>query len=149
MRLPGGEKFFGLQHFGALHVTDFGCDVFDATADNAQRRKECGMAVTRDHLGRNWLGLEAQLGADMLFDPRINIGKCPDRTGNCACGDFIAGNAQTAKVAIHFRVESGKCQTHRSGLGVNAVRPPYAHSVLVLDGTALEGRKQNLHIRDK
>ena len=68
--LAGREIFLGLEHFGALQVADFGRQPLDRGGDHAERGEEHRVAVARDDLGRDRLGLEAELVGDMGFDLR-------------------------------------------------------------------------------
>ncbi|MNL34943.1 hypothetical protein D3C87_1569410 [compost metagenome] len=53
--LAGGEELLGLEHFGALQVADFDGHALDGTGDDAERGKEHGVAIARNHLGRDRL----------------------------------------------------------------------------------------------
>ncbi len=55
--LPGREIFLGLAQFGALQMADLGRQPLDAGGDQGQGHEELGVAVARDHLGRDRLGL--------------------------------------------------------------------------------------------
>ncbi len=96
------------------------------------------MTVARDDLGGDWLGHEAELFADMFFDPRIDIGKGADGAGNGAGSDFGAGGDETGAVAGHFGIEAGKGQAHRRRLGMDAVAAADTDRVLVFEGAGLE-----------
>jgi hypothetical protein len=50
--------------------------------------KNIGVAVARDHLGGDRLGLQAQLLADMFLDRRVDIGEGADRARDRAGGDL-------------------------------------------------------------
>ena len=65
---PGEKNSSRLQHLGALHVADLGGDVLDRRGDDAERGEEHRVPVARDHLGRDRLGRQAHLRADMLLD---------------------------------------------------------------------------------
>ena len=76
--MPSREELRPFQHLGALHMTDFGRDIFDRAGDNAERGKECGMAVARYDLRADRFGGKAQLFAHVLFDPGVDVCKGPD-----------------------------------------------------------------------
>ena len=85
----------------------------------------------------------------MRLDPGIDIGECAHGTGYGAGCDFFARGAQTAQVAIHLGIETGKGQAHGGGLGMDAVTAPDAHCVLVFDSAPLQRGQQPLHVRDQ
>ena len=137
------EEFRAFEHFGALHVADFDRDILDRRGDDAQRCKEHRMAVTRDHLGRDRLGAQAQFFADMLFDARVDIGEGSDRARDCAGRNLFARRLQAGLVAVHFGIEAREGEAHRRRLGMDAVRAAHADSVFVLIGAGFQ-RRQNL-----
>ena len=49
--LPRREEFFCLKHFGALHMTDFDCDILNAACNYPKRGKEHRVTIARDYLG--------------------------------------------------------------------------------------------------
>ena len=57
---------------------------FDRSGDQRQRHEKLRVAIARDHLRRNRLGLEAELFGDMRLGPRIDICEGPDRPRNRA-----------------------------------------------------------------
>lgn len=73
-----------------------------------ERCKEHCMAVTRDHLRRNRLLPEAELGADIFFHTRVDIGECADGTGNSACCDFRARRNEAGTATCHFGIENAQ-----------------------------------------
>ncbi len=85
----------------------------------------------------------------MLFDGRIDIGKCPDRTGDRACGNLIACDAQAREVAVHFGVKPCEGQPHGCGFSVDAVAAADADCVFVLKCALFERRQQAFHVFDQ
>ena len=134
------------QHLGALHVADFGGDVFDAGRNDAEGRKEHRVTVARDHLGADRFGAQAQLFADMVFDGGVDIGKGADRAGNGTGGDFPAGLFQAVLVAVHFRIKARKGQAHCRGFGVNAVAAAHTYGHFVFQRALFQRRQQGIHI---
>ncbi len=88
------EELLGFQHLGALQMADFDREALDRRGDDAERRKEHRVAVARDDLRRDRLGLEAHLLGDMLFDARIDLREGADGAGDGAGRDFLARRDQ-------------------------------------------------------
>ena len=125
-------------------MSDFGSNVFDRTADDAEGGKKSGVPVAWDNLGADGFWLQAQFAADMFFDGRINIGKRSNCARYGACGNFSAGRSQTPFVAIHFGVEPRECQTHCRGFGMNTVAASNANGVFMFKSAALKGGQQQI-----
>ena len=99
------------------------------------------MPVARDDLGRDRLGLEAELFRDIGFDPRVDIGEGADRAGNLAGRDLLARGDEALAVAGELGVMAGELQPKRRRLGMDAVAAPDRRRVFVLEGAALQGRQ--------
>ena len=107
------------------------------------------MAVTRDDLRADRLRLQPQLGADVLLDRRVDIGKRSDRTADGTRRDFRARCLQPFQVARHFRVKPRKGQAHRRRFRMNAMRSPDPNRVFMFDGPTFQRLQQCLDIRDQ
>src|SRR4029077_19714048 len=86
---------------------------------------------------------------DMFLDARIDIGKRADGAGNRAHRYLLACGEEAGAGARELRVEPRELQAERGGLGVNAVAPADRDRILELEGAALEGGKESLHIGDQ
>ena len=106
--MPFGEKLFGFQHFGALHMANFNGDILNGAGHNAERGEEGCVSIARDDLRADGFWFQPQLRANMLFNGRVDIGKGANRAGNRARGNLITGRAHARQVAIHFRIEPRK-----------------------------------------
>ncbi len=147
--LPRREELLGLAQLGALQMADLDGEPLDRAGDDAERREEHGMAVARDHLGRDRLDFEAELGRDMRLDCRIDIGEGADRARDGAGRDILAGGDQAVAVAREFGVEPGELEAEGGRLGVDAVTATDGQRHLVLEGPALEHGKQRVDIGEK
>ena len=143
------EEFLGFQNLGALHMADLDGDILDAAGDHAERGKEHRVTVTRDHLGRDRLGLEAQFLADMLFHGGVDICEGADSTRDRACGDFVSGIHKARAPAIHLGIETREGQAHGGGLGMDTMRAADANGVFMLQGAGFQRGQKAVHIGQK
>jgi hypothetical protein len=58
--LPGPERLLGLAQLGALEAAELDREALEAGAREGDRRQELGVAIARDHLGRDLLAAEAE-----------------------------------------------------------------------------------------
>ena len=130
-------------------MADFDGDPFDGRGDDAERREEHGVAVARNDLGRDRLGLQAHFRRDMFFDARIDIGESADRAGNGAGGDFFAGGDEAGAAAGEFGISLGHFEAEGHRLGVNAVRAPDDGREFVLEGALFDCGEQGVHVGDQ
>src|SRR5271168_2720893 len=100
------------------------------------------MAVARDNLSRNRLGLEAELGGNMLFDTRVDLGEGADGAGNRAGRDLFAGRHQAGAVAVELGIEAGELEAEGHRLGMDAMTTTNAQGQLVFKGATLECDEQ-------
>src|ERR1043166_3921866 len=84
------EILLGLQHFAALQMADLGGQPLERARGDGEGREIGGVAVARNHLRRDGLGLEAQLGGDMRLPRRSDMGEGADRAENGADGNLLA-----------------------------------------------------------
>ena len=142
--LPGREEFLGLAQFAALQVADLGGEPLDAGGDHRQGEKELRVPVTRDHLGRDRFGFEAQFFGDVSLDRRVDMGKGADRTRNLAGGDLAARRREPGAVAGEFGIVARKLEAEARRLGMDAVTAADDRRVFVLDGASLQRQEQRL-----
>ena len=147
--LAGAEKFFGLQHFGALHVADFNGNILDPAGDHPKGCEIHRVAVARDNLGADGFGGQAQFAADILFNRRINIGECANRTRNRPRRHFGPCRQQPRVIACHFGVKPREHQSHRGGFGMNAVAAPDADRKFMLIRAGLQCRHHPVKARQQ
>ena len=136
--LPFGEELLGLQHLGALQVTDFGREPLDRSGDHAERRKVHGVSIARDDLGRDRLDGKPHGLGHMRLDARVDLRESADRAGDGAGRDFRPRADQTLLGAEELGIGIGKLEPERGGLGVNAVRAADGGRELVLECALLE-----------
>jgi hypothetical protein len=130
-------------------MADFGGNALDRGGDDAERGEIHRMAVTRDHLGRDRLGGQAHGLCNMLFHARIDVGEGADGAGDGAGGDFGAGIDEAGAAAVELGVGLGHFQPEGDRLGMDAVGAADADGVLVLDGAALDGGEQRVHVGEQ
>ena len=135
--LAFGEEFFGFQHFGALHVADFGSETLNRGGDNTKRREEHRVPVARDHLCRDRLDSETHGLGDMRFDARVDLREGADCAGNGAGRDFLACGNQALFRAGEFGIGISQLETERHRLGMDAVRAADGRRHLVFEGAGL------------
>jgi hypothetical protein len=107
------------------------------------------VAVARDHLGRDWLGGQAHLLGDVLFDARVDVGERADGAGDGAGGDFLACRDQPLLAAVELGISLREFQTEGHGLGVDRVRTADRRRHLVLEGAPLQRREQGIDVVDE
>ena len=98
----------------------------------ATRESQHGVAVARDHLGRDVLALQPE----PLHHPRLDRGRHrgvgADRAGELAEGELLEGIAEAGEVAVGLEGEAGEAQAEGRRLGVDAVGAADAERVAVL-----------------
>ena len=144
--MPRRKILLGLAHFGALQVTDLDGEAFDRRRDQRQGHKELGMAVARDDLRRDRLGLETQFLCNVFLDPGIDIGECPDGARDRAGRDLLARRGEACAVARKLGVMPGEFQSEGRRLRVDAVAAAHRRCQFVLEGSALQHREQRIEI---
>jgi hypothetical protein len=147
--LAGREEFLGLADLGALQVANLGGQALDAGGDDAQRGEIGGVAVARDHLGRDRLGAQPQAAGDMGFDRRVDVGEGANGAGDGAGGNFLAGAQQPAAVARELGVIAGELEAEGHGLGMDGVAAAHAGRVFMLLGAALKGGQQIVDVGEQ
>ena len=143
------EIFLGLAHFGALEMADLDGDALHGRGDHGERREERGVAVARDHLGRDRLDCESELLRDVFLDARVDVGEGADRARDGAGRDLAPRRDQPLAVARELGVEAGELEAEGHGLGVDAVAAPDAGRHLVLERAALEHGEQGVDIGEQ
>ena len=143
------EEFLGFEDFGALQMADFDGQALDRRCDDAQGGEEGGVAVARDHLGRDRLDLQAHLFGHIGFDGRIDVGEGADGAGDGAGGDLFLGGDQASFGALELGVIAGQLQAEGDGLGVDAVRTAHGRGVFVLLGAGLQRGQNPIHALDQ
>src|SRR4051794_912249 len=127
-------------------MADLGGEPLDRRGDQRQGHKELRVAVARDHLGGDRLGLEAEFLRNMGLDPWIYIGEGPDRTGDRASPSFLSGGEEPHPIAGELRVVSCELEAEGGRLRMDAVAAPDRRRVFVLDSAPLEYRQQSVEI---
>jgi hypothetical protein len=117
--LAGREILLDFEDLGALEVANLDCQPLDRRGDDAKRRKERGVAVARDDLGRNRLGRQAEFASDMGLDFGRDVGERADRARNRAGRDFIARRDQPLAVARRLGIALRELEAEAVGSGVD------------------------------
>jgi hypothetical protein len=79
------------------------------------------MAIARDDLRRYGFDREAELGGDMGFDARIDIGEGADRARNGAGRDFGARGDKARLAAVKLGIGLRQLESEGDGFGMDAV----------------------------
>ncbi len=89
-----------------------------------------------------WLAMgstaEAELGADQLFDPRVDVVVGADGAAQLAHRGGVGHAAQTVEVAGHLEGPHAELHAERDRFGVDAVGATDLHRVAKLEGASLE-----------
>ncbi len=109
-------------------------------ATTARAAKIGGVAVARDHLGRDRLDLQAHLVGDVGFDARVDVGEGADRAGDGAGGDLEPGHGQPLLGALELGVVAGQLQAEGGRLGVDAVAAADGRRSACVPGPGASGR---------
>ena len=116
------EELFGLAHFGALQVANFGGDLVERGGDHGQRREIVRVAIALDDLRGDGRDLQSQARADLLFDvPASRCAKLPTAPEILPTRICSAAAIEARDVALRFGIPVGQLQAEGDGLGVDAV----------------------------
>ncbi len=119
-------------------MADFNGQALDRRGDNTQSRKEGGVAVARNDLGRHRLDRQAHLVGDVLFDFRRDVGEGADGARNGAGRDFGARRDQAGAGAHEFGVIAGQLQAEGDRFSMDAMRTADGRRIFVFDRAALQ-----------
>ena len=145
-----GELFLGLQHFGALQMADFDREPLDRRGDDAERREKRGVAVARDHLGRDRLGRQADILRATCSSTRGSILAKVPTAPEIAQVEISARAAISRRAgAREFRIGERELQAEGRRLGVDAVRAADRRRQLVLVGAPLQRGEQRVDVGDQ
>ena len=140
------ERLLGLEHLGALEVTDLHRQPLDRGGDHRQGGEIGGVAVAGDDLGGDGLDAQAHLFGDVRLHTRVDAGEGADRPGDGAGGDLESRHRQPLPRADEFGVVAGELEAECGRLGVDAVAAAHRRRHLVLEGAALEGGEDEFDI---
>ena len=132
------ERLFGLAHLGALQVAHLYGELLERRADDGQGRQKSGVAVALHDLVGDGLAAQAELGADQLLDPGVDVVVGADGAAQLADRGALGHAAHAVEVAGHFEGPHAELHAEGDGLGVDAVRAPHLHRVAKLEGASLE-----------
>jgi hypothetical protein len=121
--LAGPEPLLGLADLGALPVPHAERDLLDRGAEQGERAQHLGVAVARDDLGRDGLGLKAELVERLGLDLRVKVAVHADRAGDLADRDRARRARDPLGRARDLGVPARERQPGGDRLGVDAVRP--------------------------
>ena len=96
------------------------------------------MAVALHDLVGDGLEAQAELGADQLLDPRIDVVVGAHGAAQLADGGAVGHAPQAVEVAGHLEGPHPQLHAEGDGLGVDAVGAPHLHRVAKLEGAPLE-----------
>jgi hypothetical protein len=143
---PGGEIFRGVAHLGALQMADLGRQPLDPGGNQGECHEILGVAVARDHLGRDRLGFEPELLGDMGLDRRVDIGKGADRPRDGTGGDLPARCGEPVAVAGELGPVPGELQAKGRRLGMDAMAAADGRRQFMLEGAPLQRRQERIEI---
>ena len=147
--LPCREILLRLQHLGALQVTHLDGEPLQGRGDDGEHREEHRVPVARDHLGRNRLRGQPELGRDVRLHARIDVGEGTDRAGDRAGGDLGPRRDEPRPRALELGVEARELHSEGRRLGVDPVRAADGGCELMLAGAPLQRGEQRVHVRDE
>ncbi len=104
------------------------------------------MTVALHDLVADRLVGEAELGADQLFDARVDVGVGADGAADLADGGALGDPPQAVQMAADLEGPHAELHAEGDGLGVDAVRAAHLHGVLELEGAALEDLAQRREV---
>ena len=70
--MPGCERLLDLAHLGARQVPDLGREPVERGGADRERAEQLRVAIARDHLGRDRIGLEPEPLAGDALDLRVD-----------------------------------------------------------------------------
>ena len=147
---PRRERLGGLADLAALQMPDLGREALDAARDQRERGEERGVAVARDHLGRDRLRRAARAAPrPRPRPPDRSLAKVPTAPEIAQVAISARAVSQPAPVARELGVEAGELEAEGGGLGVHAVRAADAGRVLVLEGAAAQRGEQLVEIGEQ
>ena len=116
-----GEKFFHLEDLGALQMAELGGPAVERAGGQGEHGHEFRMAVALHDLGGKRGGPEPELGADFLFDARIEVGARADGTAQFSHGDALAHFHETLAHAAEFVIHQRHLETEGDRFGMDTV----------------------------
>jgi hypothetical protein len=135
--LPRRKELLRLADLRALQVTDLCGDLVERAAQHGQCADELGVAVAREHLGRDWRRLESELVQDGSLVLRRQVTEAADSPGKLADAHVVRRQVKALEVAAHLRVPAQQLHAEGGRFGVDTVRAADGGSVLEFDGAAL------------
>jgi hypothetical protein len=130
-------------------MADLDCEALDGPGDDGEGGKEHRVAITRDHLGGNWLDDEAKLFGDIGLHRRIDIGESSDRARYRAGGDLGARRHQPRLAAVKFGVGLRELKAEGGRFGMDAVAAPDSGRILVLHRAPFDRGEQVVEIGEQ
>ena len=95
-----------LAHLGALQVADLGREPLEPGAGERDRLQELGVAVARDDLRGDGLGLQPEPREHAALEVGRGRRVGPDRAGDRADGDLVERAPQALAVAVRLERRS-------------------------------------------
>jgi hypothetical protein len=126
------ERLLDFSHLRAGKVPDLGGEALERGGRKGERREQLRMAISRDHLSRDGLGLESQTFAGDALDLGIDLCVGPDRSGQLPDAIRLERPRDACARAIELERPAGKLPAERCRLRMNAVRAADADGVAVL-----------------
>ena len=111
---PGAKYSSASRNSVRCEMADLGREPLDRRGDQRQRHEELGVAVARDHLGRDRLGREAELLGDIRLDRRVDVGEGADRARNRAGRDLAARRDEARRGRGRIRPNARRASARRS-----------------------------------
>ena len=129
---PGCERLLDLAHLRAGEVPDLGREPIERRGRERERREQLCMPVTRDHLGRDRLGLEAEPVARDALDLGVDRRVRSDGSRELADAALLERPPDAVACAVELERPAGELPAEGRRLGVDPVRAADADRVAVL-----------------
>ncbi len=129
--LTGAERLARLEDLGALQVADLRRQALEPRARERDGLQQLSVAIARDDLGRDGLGLQVEASQDPALEVRVRRRVRPDGAADGTEGDLVERAPQPVAVARRLHREAGEFDPERRRLGMHAVGAADAQRVHV------------------
>ncbi len=139
---PARERLLDLAHLSASEVADLRGETVEGARKQRERRKQLGVPVTRDHLGRERIGLETEALARDSLDLRVQSGVGPDRARELSHTIGLQRSDEPSAAAVELEGPAGELPAERHRLGMDPVGTTDADRETVGLGLREDGRER-------
>ena len=139
--LPAAERLLDLANLRPGEMPDLERKRLERRCDDGQRRKQLGVTIALEDLGRRRCGLQAEPLAREALDLRVGRGVRADRAGELADAHALQSALDTSSIAIELERPARQLETERGRLACT-VRASDQQRVPVLLGPANDGGRR-------